>query len=30
MCSEAVWQAEVGVRAGEVGLLVERGWMWSI
>lgn len=27
---EAIRQAETSVRAGEVGLLVEQGWVWSI
>lgn len=30
MCSETIWQVEVWVRAGEVALLVEQGWVWSI
>lgn len=30
ICSEAIWQAQVWVRAGEVGVLVEQSWVWSI
>lgn len=27
---EAIRQAETWVRAGELGLLVEQGWVWSV
>lgn len=30
VCFEAIRRAETWVRAGEVGLLVEQGWVWSI
>lgn len=30
VCFEAIGRAETWVRAGEVGPLVEQGWVWSI